>query len=56
MFDFIDRHRRGAFPRVFAPSLPHVPFDAPYTYRKYYEDKDITGIGQALLRQPHLVG
>ena len=42
VFDFIDRHQEVPFLVWFAPSLPHVPFDAPYTYRKYYQDKNIT--------------
>ena len=42
VFDFIDRNREQPFFIWFAPSLPHVPFDAPYTYRKYYQDMDIS--------------
>ena len=42
LFDFIDRHREQPFFVWFAPSLPHVPFDAPYTYAKYYQDMDIS--------------
>ena len=42
VFDFIDRHQEQPFFIWFAPSLPHVPFDAPYTYRKYYQDMDIS--------------
>ena len=42
LFDFIDRNREQPFFVWFAPSLPHVPFDAPYTYRKYYQDMDIS--------------
>ncbi len=42
VFDFIDRNREQPFFIWFAPSLPHVPFDAPYTYRKYYRDMDIS--------------
>ena len=42
LFDFIDRHREQPFFIWFAPSLPHVPFNAPYTYRKYYRDMDIS--------------
>ncbi len=42
VFDFIDRNRERPFFIWFAPSLPHVPFDAPYTYRKYYQDMDIS--------------
>ena len=26
----------------FGPSLPHTPFDAPYSFRKFYEHKDIS--------------
>ncbi len=42
LFDFIDSHREQPFFIWFAPSLPHVPFDAPYTYSKYYQDMDIS--------------
>ena len=42
LFDFIDRHRERPFFVWFAPSLPHVPFDAPYTYTKYYQDMDLS--------------
>ena len=42
LFDFIDRNREQPFFVWFAPSLPHVPFDAPYTYSKYYRDMDIS--------------
>ena len=42
VFDFIDRNREEPFFIWFAPSLPHVPFDAPYTYSKYYQDMDIS--------------
>ena len=42
VFDFIDRNRQQPFFIWFAPSLPHVPFDAPHTYRKYYENMDIS--------------
>ena len=42
LFDFIDRHREQPFFVWFAPSLPHVPFDAPYTYTKYYQDMDLS--------------
>ena len=42
VFDFIDRHTEQPFFIWFAPSLPHVPFDAPYRYAKYYQDMDIS--------------
>ena len=42
LFDFIDRNEEGPMFIWFGPSLPHTPFDAPYTYRKYYEDQDIS--------------
>ena len=39
VFDFIDRHRDQPFFLWYAPMLPHVPFDPPYKYLKYYEGK-----------------
>ncbi len=42
LYDFIDRHADDPMFIWFGPMLPHTPLDAPYKYRKYYEDRDIS--------------
>ena len=42
LFDFIDRKADQPLFIWFGPMLPHTPLDAPYTYAKYYRDKDIS--------------
>lgn len=41
-YDFIDRRKDAPFFLWFAPQLPHTPFDAPYTYAKFYRDKPLS--------------
>ena len=47
LFDFIDRHQEEPFLVWFGPALPHVPLDAPYTYTKFYEHKDLSNSAKA---------
>ncbi len=42
LFDFIDRRQDQPMFIWFGPMLPHTPLDAPYKYRKYYEDRELT--------------
>ena len=42
LFEFIDSHKDEPMFIWFGPMLPHTPLDAPYKYRKYYEDRDIS--------------
>ena len=42
LYDFIDRHSEEPMFIWFGPSLPHTPFDAPYSFRKFYENKPIS--------------
>ena len=42
LYDFIDRKKDEPMFIWFGPMLPHTPFDAPYRYRKYYADHDIS--------------
>ena len=42
LYDFIDRHSEEPMFIWFGPSLPHTPFDAPYSFRKFYEHKSIS--------------
>ncbi len=42
VYDFIDRHAERPMFLWFGPMLPHVPLDAPYRYRKYYADMDVS--------------
>ena len=42
LYDFIDRNSEAPMFIWFGPSLPHTPFDAPYSFRKFYEHKDIS--------------
>lgn len=42
LFDFIDRNKDQPFFIWYGPALPHTPFDAPYHFRKYYADKDLS--------------
>ena len=42
LFEFVDDHADEPMFIWFGPMLPHTPFDAPYKYRKYYEDRDLT--------------
>jgi uncharacterized sulfatase len=39
VYDFIDENVDRPFFLWFAPALPHVPHDAPATYRALYEDR-----------------
>ena len=41
-YDFIDRRKAEPFFLWFAPQLPHTPFDAPYSYAKFYQDKPLS--------------
>ena len=38
VLDFISRHKEQPFFVWYGPALPHTPFDAAYTHRKFYED------------------
>ena len=42
LFEFIDDHQATPIFIWFGPMLPHTPLDAPYKYRKYYEDRALT--------------
>lgn len=42
LYDFIDRRKGQPLFIWFAPQLPHTPFDAPYTYAKFYRDKPLS--------------
>ena len=42
VYDFIDRRKSEPFFLWFAPQLPHTPFDAPYSYAKFYQDKPLS--------------
>ena len=42
LFEFIDEHADEPMFIWFGPMLPHTPLDAPYKYRKYYEDRELT--------------
>ena len=42
VYDFIDRRKDAPFFLWFAPQLPHTPFDAPYSYGKFYRDKPLS--------------
>ncbi|MDJ0751569.1 MAG: sulfatase-like hydrolase/transferase [Woeseiaceae bacterium] len=42
LFEFIDSHEDEPMFIWFGPMLPHTPLDAPYTYRKFYEDRDLS--------------
>ncbi len=42
LYEFIDGHVDQPMFIWFGPMLPHTPLDAPYKYRKYYEDKDLS--------------
>ena len=42
LFDFITRRQDQPLFIWYAPQLPHTPFDAPYTFRKFYESKPIS--------------
>ncbi len=42
LFDFVARHRDRPMFIWFGPQLPHTPFDAPFTFRKYYAHKPLT--------------
>lgn len=42
LFDFIDRHEDEPMFIWFGPMLPHTPLDAPYRFRKFYADADIS--------------
>ena len=42
LFDFIERHRDTPMFIWYGPMLPHTPFDAPYSARKYYDHKDLS--------------
>lgn len=42
LFEFIDSHEDEPMFIWFGPMLPHTPLDAPYRYRKYYEDRDLS--------------
>ena len=42
LYDFIDRNEDEPMFIWFGPSLPHTPLDAPYSYRKFYEDKKLS--------------
>ncbi len=42
LYDFIDRQKDKPMFIWFGPMLPHTPLDAPYTYSKFYEHKDLT--------------
>ncbi|MEM9532192.1 MAG: sulfatase-like hydrolase/transferase [Pseudomonadota bacterium] len=42
LYDFIDRQKDNPMFIWFGPMLPHTPYDAPYPYRKYYENRDIS--------------
>ena len=47
LYDFIDRHREQPFFIWFGPALPHVPLDAPYSYTKFYENKELSNSARA---------
>ncbi len=42
LYDFIDRQKDKPMFIWFGPMLPHTPLDAPYTYSKFYEHKDLS--------------
>ena len=42
LYQFIDDHAEEPMFIWFGPMLPHTPLDAPYKYRKYYEDRNLT--------------
>ena len=42
LFDFIERNGERPMFIWFGPQLPHTPFDAPFKYRKYYANKDLS--------------
>ena len=42
LYDFIDRHAEEPMFIWFGPMLPHTPLDAPYSYTKFYEDKNLS--------------
>ena len=42
LYDFIDRQQDKPMFIWFGPMLPHTPFDAPYSYMKYYEDMELS--------------
>ncbi len=42
LFDFVERHQDEPMFIWYGPMLPHTPFDAPYSARKYYQHKDIS--------------
>jgi uncharacterized sulfatase len=42
VFDFIDRKKAQPMFIWYGPLLPHTPFDAPYKFRKFYKDKNIS--------------
>ncbi len=47
MFDFIDRHQEQPFMIWYGPALPHVPLDAPYQHRKFYDNKGLSEAARA---------
>ncbi len=42
LFDFIDRKQDQPMFIWYGPMLPHTPYDAPYTLRKYYEYQNLS--------------
>ena len=42
VYEFIDANADQPMFIWFGPMLPHTPLDAPYKYRKYYEDRAIS--------------
>ncbi|MEM8684340.1 MAG: sulfatase-like hydrolase/transferase [Pseudomonadota bacterium] len=42
LYDFIDRRKDEPMFIWFGPMLPHTPLDAPYTYAKFYEHKNLS--------------
>ena len=42
LFDFIERNHEQPLFIWFGPQLPHTPFDAPFKYRKYYANEDLS--------------
>lgn len=42
LWDFIDEHADEPMFIWYGPMLPHYPFDAPYRYQKFYDEKAIS--------------
>ena len=56
LFEFIDEHKDEPMFIWFGPMLPHTPLDAPYQYRKYYEDKELSESAKQYYANIILVG